>query len=45
MSTAEGHEPPHVPHWMHISSRDSPAVAAMTSRMKPLSTTFDAAVA
>ena len=31
MSAAEGHEPPHVPHWMHISRRDTPAVAALTS--------------
>jgi hypothetical protein len=31
MSAEEGHEPPHVPHWMHISSRETPAVLALTS--------------
>jgi hypothetical protein len=31
MSRAEGQEPPHVPHWMHISRRATPAVAALTS--------------
>jgi hypothetical protein len=31
MSEAEGHEPPHVPHWIHISSRATPAVDALTS--------------
>jgi hypothetical protein len=31
MSADEGHEPPHVPHWMHISKRETPAVAALTS--------------
>src|SRR3990172_3106399 len=31
MSAADGHEPPQVPHWMHISRRATPAVAALTS--------------
>ncbi len=31
MSAADGQDPPHVPHWMHISSRATPAVAALTS--------------
>jgi hypothetical protein len=31
MSAAEGQEPPQVPHWMHISRRETPAVAALTS--------------
>ncbi len=38
MSAAEGHEPPHVPHWMHIWSRESPGTAAITSWMKSWST-------
>jgi len=33
MSAAEGHEPLHVPHWMQVSIRDSPAVAALISPM------------
>ena len=31
MSAAGGHEPPQVPHWMHISNRETPAVLALTS--------------
>jgi hypothetical protein len=31
MSAAEGQEPPQVPHWIHISRRATPAVAALTS--------------
>ena len=31
MSAAEGQDPPQVPHWMHISKRATPAVAALTS--------------
>lgn len=31
MSAEEGHDPPQVPHWMHISRRETPAVAAETS--------------
>jgi hypothetical protein len=31
MSDADGHEPPQVPHWMHISKRATPAVAWLTS--------------
>lgn len=30
MSIAEGQEPPHVPHWIHMSKRESPGVKAMT---------------
>jgi len=31
MSAAEGQEPPHVPHWMHISRFEIPAVRDATS--------------
>jgi hypothetical protein len=34
MSAAEGQEPPQVPHWMHISSRGSPGVAAIIRSIK-----------
>jgi hypothetical protein len=34
MSSAEGHDPPQVPHWMHISNLDTPAVRALTSSKK-----------
>jgi hypothetical protein len=34
MSAAEGHEPPQVPHWIHISRRETPGVAATTSSKK-----------
>jgi hypothetical protein len=30
----DGQEPPQVPHWMHISKRVSPGVAAMTCSKK-----------
>ena len=31
ISKADGQEPPHVPHWMHISAWATPAVAELTS--------------
>ena len=31
MSMADGHEPPQVPHWMHISRCETPAVFILTS--------------
>ena len=34
MSAPEGQEPPQVPHWMHISRRESPAVLSITSSRK-----------
>jgi hypothetical protein len=34
MSSAGGQDPPQVPHWMHISSRETPAVRALTSSKK-----------
>jgi len=34
MSAEEGQEPPQVPHWMHISSLETPAVRAETSSNK-----------
>lgn len=34
MSAPEGQEPPQDPHWMHISSRETPAVLLLTSSRK-----------
>lgn len=34
MSAPDGHEPPQVPHWMHMSRRQLPGVAATTSSRK-----------
>jgi hypothetical protein len=34
MSSDEGQDPPQVPHWIHISNRDTPAVTALTSSKK-----------
>ena len=34
MSPPDGQEPPHVPHWMHVSSRESAGMAARTSSWK-----------
>jgi hypothetical protein len=34
MALAEGQEPPQLPHWMHISRRETPAVFEFTSASK-----------
>ena len=34
MSAADGQEPPHEPHWIHISRRETPAVCKLTSSKK-----------
>src|SRR5450759_488382 len=34
IASADGQDPPQVPHWMHISRRDTPAVLALTSPRK-----------
>jgi hypothetical protein len=41
MALAEGQEPPQLPHWMHISKRETPAVFEVTSarRRAPASAT------
>ena len=34
MSSADGHDPPQVPHWMHIERREFPGVANSTCSVK-----------
>jgi hypothetical protein len=34
MAAPDGQDPPQVPHWMHISTRDSPGVRFFTSWRK-----------